>query len=977
MGEIQLILLQHTKYGSKLSKYGSDNTEEENQATQSAVDILGHAPCIGDFLNLKSGEEVMDIIGGYVKVLGSDHHRLRHLVHLLRTQQLRAVLLHSSNDGTKDDGVMKAYSEDVLGSIDVEVDSDVLGATWDGQVASISHENYPIAFLHVLTQTFSIWLPHITTQHSNQVARLLVQSFSSDTPQQDGNLTMSSIARAFLSSDVCMESKELQTELLSAAFRCISNSAGFFSPKKSSKGQRSSSGIIMKYGKLLSMLTEVTDIQDTNWEVLEAVGSEFSTLLKDNTSAQGSSKKVKGAVKNILNILNVLDQLPLTHMLPTNQDRCMLGLVVIDAMVTGWLATGDIACQPQLIEALCFCRNLEMNILKAMKSTGILKCFEVSSMLAYIINKHMHAWEFVQETNQADSLSGRFLVLDDVTQMLMRQWMQKAAHRASQEENILMDVIKLIEGKISALIAKLKSSRPSARLNHLHGAIPLLTTVATIIQRTASPQTQDNKNRTYNEAVKKLCSWLQELLTSVEVDAAEEVDVLLVGCLAKSAVAVVMCQKAGREDGVQTVSDQDASVVAMEEDDSSPALATKKSKKKRTVESVEETDDASLWDGVLEPILHLALTHIGRMKGVEPSDPKAKRKEGQQVGQAAILSACLDYVRTVCDFVENHRGKIDGGIMGKMWTRVSMAMSMEEDGQCKAEILRAASSILTCMDVDLFSKTLEETLQILSMTELSPASVASLQSCVLTCQVLPDCQLSEEKHKFLQENIPKAITSLHCLLVESVRDWSMTGVLALNILTTINSVMTSSKKLLEPKQALQTLQACLAVQFTSVPDDYFPAVFSTMYLLLKSLLEAFPQAVVHCMAAYMASLQHMLRGVMRRCHQGSEGAGRIGDQELFSCAENMERLLTQLSAHKKEVGKFVIVLVAEYINELQKGTLLPFVKRALVVGVYNLVDVCDEKDVSLLQATLPHNVKEIYTEFYSDYKKYHKYKGRV
>ena len=48
-----------------------------------------------------------------------------------------------------------------------------------------------------------------------------------------------------------------------------------------------------------------------------------------------------------------------------------------------------------------------------------------------------------------------------------------------------------------------------------------------------------------------------------------------------------------------------------------------------------------------------------------------------------------------------------------------------------------------------------------------------------------------------------------------------------------------------------------------------------------------------------------------------------------------------------------------------------------MVGVYNLLDVCDEKALALMQATLPVNLKEIYTEFYSDYKKYHKYQGKV
>ncbi len=106
------------------------------------------------------------------------------------------------------------------------------------------------------------------------------------------------------------------------------------------------------------------------------------------------------------------------------------------------------------------------------------------------------------------------------------------------------------------------------------------------------------------------------------------------------------------------------------------------------------------------------------------------------------------------------------------------------------------------------------------------------------------------------------------------------------------------QKVVEPKQAMQTLQVCLAIPLTSIPSNFFTSVFSALYSLHKSLLEAFPQAVLHSIAAYMASLQHMLRGVMQRCHQTSEGAGCIQDQDLFSCAENMEKWVLYIVYNK-------------------------------------------------------------------------------
>ena len=110
------------------------------------------------------------------------------------------------------------------------------------------------------------------------------------------------------------------------------------------------------------------------------------------------------------------------------------------------------------------------------------------------------------------------------------------------------------------------------------------------------------------------------------------------------------------------------------------------------------------------------------------------------------------------------------------------------------------------------------------------------------------------------------------------------------ISTHINLLFNSlPQKLLEPKQAMQSLQAILTVQFTPVPDDLFPSVFLTLYLMLKSILQAFPQPVLHSIAAYISCVQHMLRGVMCRSHQQSRSGGGIDDERLFSCAENIER----------------------------------------------------------------------------------------
>ena len=50
---------------------------------------------------------------------------------------------------------------------------------------------------------------------------------------------------------------------------------------------------------------------------------------------------------------------------------------------------------------------------------------------------------------------------------------------------------------------------------------------------------------------------------------------------------------------------------------------------------------------------------------------------------------------------------------------------------------------------------------------------------------------------------------------------------------------------------------------------------------------------------------------------------------------------------------------------------------ALVSGIYCLLDVCGEHELSLLHAVLQKGSRELFYSLHADYTKYHKFKGKV
>ena len=243
-----------------------------------------------------------------------------------------------------------------------------------------------------------------------------------------------------------------------------------------------------------------------------------------------------------------------------------------------------------------------------------------------------------------------------------------------------------------ALVDEVQASATSrAALDHLHRGLPLLSTVVTIIQTSGLPSQTDNaKNRTDIKAVSRLCVSLQELLEGAKVFAAcEDLDGLLVSCLAKCAVALVMCMNKSADGDKRTSEDE-----PMEEEDPSQPPPTKKSKK-QTMKLAPGKDDAhdatEVWDSVLEPILEVVLTHIGMMKECRQSGSTHggsdlnHRRADDKTKSGVDLPVCLEYVRMVCDITKSC-SRSYGGQMLKIWSCVSAVMTSVKDDQLKGEL---------------------------------------------------------------------------------------------------------------------------------------------------------------------------------------------------------------------------------------------------------------------------------------------------
>ncbi|KAL6080652.1 rRNA primary transcript metabolism protein [Balamuthia mandrillaris] len=101
------------------------------------------------------------------------------------------------------------------------------------------------------------------------------------------------------------------------------------------------------------------------------------------------------------------------------------------------------------------------------------------------------------------------------------------------------------------------------------------------------------------------------------------------------------------------------------------------------------------------------------------------------------------------------------------------------------------------------------------------------------------------------------------------------------------------------------------------------------------------------------------------------------DPERTDHVENMARLLEELAKHSKAFNKYTGFLLSHYIELVENYALPSIVKQALMPGIYSLLDVCGEFELKQVHIVQSLTGKAIFKKLYEEYSKEWKFSGKV
>jgi hypothetical protein len=181
--------------------------------------------------------------------------------------------------------------------------------------------------------------------------------------------------------------------------------------------------------------------------------------------------------------------------------------------------------------------------------------------------------------------------------------------------------------------------------------------------------------------------------------------------------------------------------------------------------------------------------------------------------------------------------------------------------------------------------------------------------------------------------------------------------------------------MLHPKLRVQSQHVNLCLHgLVDLSLTSSPALVTSACHLLESIFLTHSSTVLAVIPSVVDIVQKLVRAVMAL---GEQNSVHCQNKSALTCAQQVQRILERFASLKDDVCRVAPFVIANYVTESQKVTLQPAVKNALLLGIYEVLSVCDIHGIRLLKTTLPDSSQEVFSSVYDTYTKFHKYTGAV
>ncbi|PKU39148.1 hypothetical protein llap_10548 [Limosa lapponica baueri] len=340
-----------------------------------------------------------------------------------------------------------------------------------------------------------------------------------------------------------------------------------------------------------------------------------------------------------------------------------------------------------------------------------------------------------------------------------------------------------------------------------------------------------------------------------------------------------------------------------------------------------------------------------------------------------FLQSALQFLTVFCSVPELYPGKETAVtvVFAIKKLLAGPAITTQMIQSLEVELTDVLVQLLGSCSAEEFYTIMRLVLQGLEMKNVWQQKAKEVLSAVTLTKLLLSCPLSGDKEKAFWFASPQIITALAMQTKEACQDQSLISTIVVPILETVATLLRQGEGvLLNPHHVALAFSIVLTVPLDHLKTEDYRSVFLGVHEVLFSIVQCHPKVLLKAAPSFLNSFHRLVVSVM---HEGRQKGDRGNTDEfevILKCAHLVERMYTHISAEMEDFTVFSAFIVAQYVTELQKVTLHPAVKKHLTEGIYHILDLCIERDIKFLNASLPAGVREVFKDLYNDYNHYHK-----
>ncbi|XP_068087928.1 unhealthy ribosome biogenesis protein 2 homolog [Hyperolius riggenbachi] len=272
-----------------------------------------------------------------------------------------------------------------------------------------------------------------------------------------------------------------------------------------------------------------------------------------------------------------------------------------------------------------------------------------------------------------------------------------------------------------------------------------------------------------------------------------------------------------------------------------------------------------------------------------------------------------------------------------------------------------------------FNTVLQSTLQGLKVANLWQNRNKEIFAAITIIKLLLNSSLTEDKGKVFWFTASQIMTALVTLGYEACKDRLLLSKIIVPVLHTMALLLRRGEMfLMNPHHVTLSFSTLLTVPLDHLRAGEYYSIFLAIHEVLFSILQCHSKAMLKSVATFLSAFHRLVGSVMHEGQQKGDKGTSHDLEIILKCASLVERMYTHIASKTAEFTVFSAFMVAQFVNELQKVTLQPVMKKHLTSGICHILDLCIDRDIKFLNSSLQVGGREVFKELYLDYTHHHK-----